>query len=316
MRCPECASDNPDGSKFCSSCGMPIPTSASSPPPVSEGEEGGDDGLPYGEGAPADSEAPLAFAEAPPAATEAPPVEGEPPGEPTPPPMTDGNAFPYPDVDTGRPRVEDTTFCSLCRGAFQAKELEKVDGEHLCSLCRSKMEGRKSKTPAFGDTGLGTPLTPAAGTPISTRQQTSSEPMSTVKVGLFIFAGLILVGLAGAAVFFFISGDKETPSPTRPPIRDPNPNPPTPPDKGEAVEKKTESPPPTEPQEKRSYEPKWFTGVYKKKNERVLIAAPQDLHGFYSLGKRYKFRFKPSDPYYEKGLISYYDLLSPIEEQN
>jgi hypothetical protein len=216
------------------------------------------------------------------------------------------------------------TFCARCNGAFRASELVGFDGDLVCELCLEKLEKRKSK-PSDSNVFLGgeqamgdeRPSRPASGPLMS---QAPPETMTPLKFTLVVIIGVLLVGFAGAAVFIFVL-DKESGSAVPPPEEGSEPEPEPRPMK---VEKPKPKPVPKEPEPPRSYEPRWFVGTYlgisteegegmgamifEEGDEKVLIKAPPALQSKHNRGQRYRFRFKPTDRFYDSGVVSWYDL--------
>lgn len=309
MRCPRCKAANPDGSKFCAGCGTSFRLSS-------------DDGEPQ---VPAE-DAPVPEPE--------PSVEPQETGNSSRPksgfymeaftPVAMEEKTPSP----GDGRSSGTTFCARCGGAFARDEMTKMERDWLCKLCVEKRESKKSGSFPPGMLPPDVGVTPPGGTkrPSSARVSVPAGPVPLSRIVFFVFFGLLFLGAAGVAVFFaFSDAGAPPPAPAPQPVPEPEPE----------VAKAPEPPPEPEPvpePEPRSYEPRAFTGVFQgvnatkgagagalvfvdAANERILVAGPENLSTLFQQGTRYKFTFKPTDEFYDTGVVSYHlHLLSRIEK--
>jgi hypothetical protein len=196
----------------------------------------------------------------------------------------------------------------------------------VCELCAEKLEKRKSKASSSdSNVFLGGEVAPGeersrrpASGPLMT--QAPPESMTPMKLTLFVIIGVLLVGFAGAVLYALVL-DKGAGS-TEPPVTEDPESEPEP--EAAKVEKPKPKPVPVEPEPPRSYEPRWFAGTYlgisseegegmgamifEEGEERVLIKAPPGLQGRHTRGKRYRFRFKPTDRFYDTDVVSWYEL--------
>jgi hypothetical protein len=204
----------------------------------------------------------------------------------------------------------------------------------MCSLCiqkEEKREKRKSRSSTEGQLFVAGDSGPPSGErprpSSSSLHQAPPEGMTPMKATLFGIMGVLLVGFAAAAVYVLVldKGAEQPPPPPPAKIEPPSEK------KAEEVKVEEPEPEPEKPEIPRSYEPRWFVGefrgtspdegeglgalVFEEGDEKVLVQAPAALQGYYTRGKTYRFKFKPTDKFYEHGVISYYNLQSGIAEK-
>jgi hypothetical protein len=308
MRCPDCAADIPNDSQFCPSCGKAVPANLAPPPkpPDAEAEDN-----PFKNKEKAD----------------APPAD-EAPAEKAP-----GKAAGH----------ADKAFCEFCQGVFPPGELEKVEGQKLCPGCRKRKESRKPSgrqkaaappDPSRKPEGGGPPGEPGAAksSAPSTRVAQVREPLSGGRMAAFAAGGLLIVVILGVGLYFFVfaqePGAGKSPGPgTPPPVKKEEPA--RKPDPPKPEVKKADPVPPPKP---RNYDSRWFIGVYEGQQasedgspatmvfesdgkEKALIPASREVADHFVKGKRYKFKFTPTDEFFNSGLLNVFDLESTIQDE-
>jgi hypothetical protein len=338
MRCPTCAADNPEGSKFCSACGgeinlkpLPVPDQGeegAAGADVAAGREGAEPYSPF----PTDVDPAVFGGEA--AAGDQPQGQGQ-------------TVF------------KDVELCTVCSGAFPIGDLIEFDGKLYCALCKARevkeAKGGQVRAAAFQeelggmyehDAAPGTdqeyrPEEPEEEDinvymqPPPERREGGSKPSSRMKVAepvssgtyvLFIGGiGFLVVGLVVIVVVFLViepagktseGGSAPAPPPVKKVAEPEVPDEPEPPDEP--------PPPPKKPEKIISYQPRWFTGTYlglnkdienvpkdclifvSDNNQNVFIKGLPDL---YHVGKKYRFRFKPQKRFFTDRVILFKNIL-------
>lgn len=333
MRCPNCAADNPEGSKFCSACGgeinlKPLPAPEMPDMPVQVEDSG----------------------ENPPAVSE----PGLPPGDSA--LASDAvaalhGAFnaPKAEVQTVFKEVE---LCAMCSGAFPIGDLIDFHGKLYCPICKAReikeskrKEGLQSSSPPpqndyeqRAEPGMDQMPGPDESRPPSewkqpaiafSRQREPAEHRTYVLVAVVIC--VLVATLIGVVVFFLLSDPFEQPSGPMVPVDttvaksaesgpvSKAPASHTETKKPKEEPKKPDKPDPLPEDDIVSYQPRWFVGTYLGPNKEVQDA-PQEALIFmsdqnqpvyitgvldiYNVGKKYKFKFRPSRKYFESNVIN------------
>ncbi len=347
MRCPKCAADNPEGSKFCSVCGdeitlKPLPPDAFAGQPEEPGA-----GQPAEEG------------------PEAAPQEEAGSGE-------DGSsAILPPEIaaqKAGAPVFKEVELCAVCSGAFPIGDLLDFHGKLYCPLCKAREIKDSQRKEEIASKGRGV-LPQQNSIPVEAPPEQDqagfeegqkpdwkppviaftkyAEPaghrtyvLTAAIISLLLATLVVIVGI------FLLSNPLDSGSrplvpldsgtgaqaglPASPAVNSAGSGQQK---KPEDKPKKPEKPAPAVPPEDDivSYQPRWFAGTYLGPNKE-LPAVPADALIFmsddnqaiyitgvldlYNVGKKYKFRFKPTKKYFESSIINADALeVHPLEEE-
>ncbi len=353
MRCPVCAADNPEGSRFCSACGKEI--SVQPMPQV------GVDLFP-----PPGPEIPQEAADNPPRFAGS---DGS--GSPEVSPGPYGGVFAEPQMPEMAPGFKEVELCAVCSGAFPIGDLLDFHGKLYCPLCKAReiKEGQKKEErvskglqpppvipppqeedpePPPGeqaDQPHGDQFRENRAAIVSVHRQSKQAGSGTYILVAVVMFGLLATVLSIVGVVLLNNPISGTSSPMMVPdtedIRRPAAKPdegarvsPAKPAKPEPAKPAKPDPAKPDPNEIVSYQPRWFTGTYfganndpkliekgvpenclifiSEENQPVYISGLPDL---YNIGKKYRFKFKPTKGYFENNVISADNLdLHPMED--
>ncbi|MHC5038249.1 MAG: zinc ribbon domain-containing protein [Planctomycetota bacterium] len=257
----------------------------------------------------------------------------------------------------GQTEVDDkggttTLFCNICNEPTASDKLIfDIDGNRVCKKCMETGGRKKSaktrriealKLQVEGKTATPTNIRPAAPKVATTQmRRTDSSGSGFGRTIALVFGVLILLGGLGAGFYYYYfeiyekqmqknGGNGGKPSKGKGPSKSPakkggaqDPN-----RKGEIIET-PENPPPVIP----SNTPQWFRGVFRgvSTEEGILSGAlrfESDTYGIvfvtlppgakaiartYVKGKKYKFKFKPDSKFHTHRRVTFSMLEGPIQ---